>query len=104
MDEQDQVVLAKILIELYQPWLLVMEVSCRFISQPTDYSVEADMAWVRYKDGQRSLEGWLIDHSLLYRLSLYWGESDEARTLLNSYVDSASLTTPNMAWVPYLGW
>ena len=63
-------VLVKILIEDYHPRLLI------FGTDPRDYAIPSiergpavilDTSWVKYRLGSFSLEGWLLDHSYLFR-------------------------------------
>jgi hypothetical protein len=62
--------LVKIIIEDYYPRLLI------FGTDPRDYAVPSDdrdpavilnTAWVQYRQGDFSVEGWLQDHSYLHR-------------------------------------
>jgi hypothetical protein len=62
--------LAQLLIETYHPELLIFGTDAR------DYAVAADaeettviteMAWLEYRLGNFNLQGWLVDHSYLYR-------------------------------------
>jgi hypothetical protein len=62
--------LVKILIEDYHPRLLI------FGTDPRDYAIPGiepgpavilDTSWVKYRLGSFSLEGWLLDHSYLFR-------------------------------------
>jgi hypothetical protein len=62
--------LAEILTKTYQPKLLIFGTDARDFAIARDSeetSVIANMAWVQYRLGHFSLEGWLIDHSYLYR-------------------------------------
>jgi hypothetical protein len=62
--------LARILIDTYKPRLLIFGTDARDFAIPPDSdetNVIADTAWVRYRLGDFSLEGWWIDHSYLYR-------------------------------------
>ena len=62
--------LVKILVEDYHPRILI------FGTDPRDYGVASDdrdpavilnTSWVKYRQGDFSLEGWLQDHSYLHR-------------------------------------
>ena len=62
--------LVKILIEDYHPRLLILG------TDPRDYAIPSmergpavilDTPWVKYRLGSFSLEGWLLDHSYLFR-------------------------------------
>jgi hypothetical protein len=62
--------LAKILIEDYQPQLLIYGTDARDYAVPADSEetrVLTEMDWLNYRLGQFSPKGWLIDHSELYR-------------------------------------
>jgi hypothetical protein len=62
--------LAQILVDTYHPKLLIFGTDARdfAISQESDETkVITDTAWVRYRLGNFSIEGWIIDHSYLYR-------------------------------------
>ena len=62
--------LAQILIETYQPKLLIFGTDARDFAIDRDSeetSVITDTAWIQYRLGHFSLEGWLVDHSYLYR-------------------------------------
>jgi hypothetical protein len=62
--------LARILIDTYKPRLLIFGTDARDFAIPPDSEetkVIADTDWIRYRLGNFSLEGWLIDHSYLYR-------------------------------------
>jgi hypothetical protein len=62
--------LAQILIDTYHPQLLIFGTDARdFAISPDseETSVIMDAAWIQYRLGKFSLEGWLVDHSYLYR-------------------------------------
>jgi hypothetical protein len=62
--------LAQILVETYQPQLLIFGTDARDFAIPEDSeetTVFMDNAWLQYRLGLFNLEGWLVDHSLLYR-------------------------------------
>lgn len=63
-------ILVDILIEDYQPRLLVVGTDARDYAVPSsdrDPVAVMDSPWVRYRQGIFSLEGWLLEHSYLYR-------------------------------------
>lgn len=62
--------LVKILVEDYHPRILI------FGTDPRDYGIASDdrdpavilnTSWVQYRQGDFSVEGWLLDHSYLFR-------------------------------------
>lgn len=62
--------LAQILVNEYKPHMLIYGIHALNFTVPSDATgatVLLETPWVRYKLGQRSLEGWLYDHSYLYR-------------------------------------
>lgn len=62
--------LAQILMEEYQPRLLIYGMDARDLSvgrDEGDTTVIQDMAWLQYRMGNFNLEGWLVEHSALYR-------------------------------------
>ena len=62
--------LAQVLVEDYHPRLLIYGVDARDYAVPADSKdakVLAEMDWLKYRLGQFSLKGWLIEHSELYR-------------------------------------
>jgi len=62
--------LVKILVEDYQPRILIFGTDARDYavpSQDNDPAAVLDTPWVRYRQGIFSLEGWLTEHSYLYR-------------------------------------
>jgi hypothetical protein len=63
-------VLSKILVEAYHPNLLIYGTSARDYAVPQDAENNAvilEMAWIQYRLGEFNFEGWLIEHSFLYR-------------------------------------
>lgn len=63
-------VLARILIEDYQPRLLIFGTDARDYAvqrEDQDTAVVLTSPWIMYRDGFFSLDGWLLDHSYLYR-------------------------------------
>lgn len=63
-------ILAKILVQDYQPRLLIYGTDSRDFAVPSDAqdaAVILDMAWIRYRQGHFSMTGWLRQHSYLYR-------------------------------------
>jgi hypothetical protein len=62
--------LARILIKDYHPRLLILGTDARdYVVPPEDRdpAVILDTPWVKYRQGNFSLEGWLLDNSYLYR-------------------------------------
>ncbi len=62
--------IAKILIEDYQPRILFYGTEARDYAVPSDDmdpAVILESNWVRYRQGDFSLDGWLLEHSYLYR-------------------------------------
>ncbi|MBN1566056.1 MAG: hypothetical protein JXA10_19610 [Anaerolineae bacterium] len=60
--------LAEVLVQDYQPKLLVFGFMPRALAEKnTGMQIVLSSPWIRYKLGNSSLEGWLIDHSLAYR-------------------------------------
>jgi hypothetical protein len=62
--------IAQILIEDYQPRLLIVGTDARdyAVSEyDEDAAVVLGTEWVRYRLGERSLKGWLVEHSYLFR-------------------------------------
>ena len=62
--------LAHILVEDYQPPLLIYGTDARDYAIPrddTDAAVILESNWIRYRLGRFTLEGWLLEHSALYR-------------------------------------
>ena len=62
--------LARILLETYQPRLLIYGIDARdfaidFDSEETSVIMDAD--WIQYQLGHPNLKGWLVEHSSLYR-------------------------------------
>jgi hypothetical protein len=65
--------IARILAEDYHPWLIIYGLTARDFSTTADApSIEA-IPWVRYRQGDPNLNGWLADHSHLYRYFLHYG-------------------------------
>lgn len=63
-------VLAEILIEDYHPRLLIFGTDARDYAvapEDRDTAVVLDTPWIKYRQGHFSLEGWLQEHSYLYR-------------------------------------
>ena len=62
--------LARILVEDYHPSLLLIGTDARDYAIPAtdpDPAVVLETPWVQYRQGQFSLDGWLMDWSYLYR-------------------------------------
>ena len=63
-------VMARILVEDYNPRLLILGTDPRDYALPIDdpdVMAVLDSAWIRYRLGEFSLDGWLTDVSYLYR-------------------------------------
>ena len=66
--------IAQILIEDYQPSLLIYGTDARDYVVPAadkDPAVILESNWIRYRLGHFSLDGWLIEHSYFYRYRYY---------------------------------
>jgi hypothetical protein len=62
--------LTKILVEDYRPRFLIFGTDPRDYAVPLqsrDPSAILDTPWIKYRSGQFSIEGWLLDHSYLQR-------------------------------------
>lgn len=62
--------LAQILVEDYRPRLLIFGTDARDYAVPRDdpdAAVILESNWVRYRQADFSLDGWLTDHSFFYR-------------------------------------
>lgn len=62
--------LTRILIEDYQPRILIFGTDARdyvVAREDPDTAVVLETPWVNYRQGKFSLEGWLLDHSYLFR-------------------------------------
>jgi hypothetical protein len=62
--------LAEILIETYQPQILIFGTDARDFAIDRDAEetiIISEMAWIQYRLGSFSLEGWLVEHAYLYR-------------------------------------
>jgi hypothetical protein len=62
--------LAKILVDEYQPRLLIYGTSARDLAvsrNDYDTTVILDLPWLQHKLGNFNPEGWLLEHSVLYR-------------------------------------
>lgn len=92
--------LARILVEDYRPQLLI------FGTDPRDYAVPSydrdpaavlDSPWVKYRQGDFSLEGWLQEHSYLHRYRQHFSRLArfQFEGTLSSRTQSASPTLPN---------
>jgi hypothetical protein len=62
----NQADIAEILVEKFHPQLMIVGVNARGFTKAPDFSL-SDSAWGRYRLGDWNLEGWLLDHSALYR-------------------------------------
>ena len=59
-----------ILVEDYKPRLLILGTDARdYVINPDDKdpAVLLDTPWIKYRSGEFYLEGWLLDHSYLFR-------------------------------------
>ena len=68
--------LARIVVEDYHPSLLIIGTDARDYAVPRedpDPAVVLNTPWVAYRQGDFSLEGWLLDHSYLYRYRQHLG-------------------------------
>jgi hypothetical protein len=68
--------LARIIVEDYHPRLLMIGTDPRDYAVPRedpDPSVVLNSPWVAYRQGEFSLEGWLLEHSYLYRYRQHLG-------------------------------
>ena len=68
--------LVKILVEDYHPRFLIVGTDPRDYAIPSDEGEPAvilNTPWVRYRQGNFSVEGWLLDHSYLYRYRQHLG-------------------------------
>jgi hypothetical protein len=66
----DSAVLAQILVQEHAPKLIIIGVEALNFTVPADEPGEADLtelAWTKYKLGHFTIEGWLYEHSALYR-------------------------------------
>ncbi|MGH2536474.1 MAG: hypothetical protein ACRDHL_03680, partial [Candidatus Promineifilaceae bacterium] len=62
--------LAQILVEEFRPRLLIYGTDARDYAVPrSDEATRAilDSSWIRYRRGEFSVTGWLVEHSALYR-------------------------------------
>jgi hypothetical protein len=62
--------LTRILVEDYQPRILIFGTDARdyeVARDDRDTAVVLETPWVKYRQGQFSLEGWLLDHFYLFR-------------------------------------
>lgn len=67
---------ARIIVEDYHPRLLLIGTDPRDYAIPRDDpdpAVVLNTPWVAYRQGNFSLEGWLLDHSYLYRYRQHLG-------------------------------
>jgi hypothetical protein len=68
--------LTRIVVEDYHPRLLIIGTDARDYAVPRkdpDPAVILNTPWVAYRQGKFSLEGWLLDHSYLYRYRQHLG-------------------------------
>ena len=68
--------LAEILVEDYHPHLLIFGTDARDYavrSADRDAAVILESPWIQYRQGKLSLEGWLLEHSYLYRYRQHVG-------------------------------
>lgn len=68
--------LVRILVEDYRPALLIVGTDPRDYAVPSqdrDPSVILSTPWVNYRQGQFTIDGWLLDHFYLYRYRQHLG-------------------------------
>jgi hypothetical protein len=68
--------LSRIVLEDYRPRLLIIGTDARDYAVPSEDpepAVILNTPWVAYRQGEFSLEGWLLDHSYLYRYRKHLG-------------------------------
>src|ERR671918_1580927 len=68
--------LGRIIVEDYHPRLLIIGTDPRDYAvarEDTDPAVILNTPWIAYRQGDFSLEGWLLDHSYLYRYRQHLG-------------------------------
>jgi|RhiMetdeSRZDD1v2_1073273.scaffolds.fasta_scaffold62201_3 hypothetical protein len=68
--------LARIVVEDYRPRLLIIGTDARDYAVPSedpDAAVVLNTPWIAYRQGDFSLEGWLLDNSYLYRYRQHLG-------------------------------
>ena len=92
--------LVRILIEDYQPRLLIFGTDARdYAVSPMDPdpAVILESAWVQYRQGNFSLEGWLLQHSYFYRYRQHLGRliHFHLNGTLWSQTDKKSAILPN---------
>lgn len=91
--------LAKIIIEDYKPRLLIFGTDARdyaVLSHERDPRTILDTPWVQYRHGNFSLEGWLQDHSYLYRYRQHFGRLVRFQFMGTSWSET-HLTFPILA-------
>ena len=74
--------LARIVVEDYRPRLLIIGTDARDYVIPRedpDAAVVLNTPWVAYRQGDFSLQGWLLDHSYLYRYRQHLGRLARSR-------------------------
>lgn len=64
--------LARVVLEDYRPWLVIFGTSARDFSLQTKSPGLEQLPWLRYRSGEITLEGWLVDHSYAYRYYLLY--------------------------------
>jgi len=75
-------VLASIVVDAHQPSLLVYAFTARAFQAPgakRQRDPTLEVPWVRYRMGERSFEGWLVEHSAAYRQLLPYRHLLKAR-------------------------
>ena len=68
--------LVRIIVEDYQPSLLILGTDPRDYAvarEDPDPAVVLNTPWIAYRQGDFSLDGWLLDHSYLYRYRQHLG-------------------------------
>jgi hypothetical protein len=92
--------LTRIIVEEYHPGLLIIGTDARDYAVPRedpDPAVVLNTPWVAYRQGNFSLEGWLLDHSYLYRYRQHLGRLArfQFEDTLRSYTKPNDEVLPN---------
>jgi hypothetical protein len=92
--------LAQILIEDYQPGLLIYGTDARDYVVPSnapDAASVLESSWIQYRLGHLSLKGWLVEHSYFYRYiqQLYHLLHFSFNTVLTPLIEPTSDITDN---------
>ncbi len=89
MSASDVGALAGILREDYAPSLIVYGATFRDFSTRVAGPAVGELAWVRYRNGSWSADGWLIEHSYAYRYYLTyrgWMDREQRRLMSRPFV------------------